>query len=154
MPFNNRKKEIPPRSSKAEPVGDIDAESVYDYWQNQLIPAILASLPVLAHRLGNDVISYLHIAMEKTVYFLFPALRENEWSPPSIGTLWNQTVSHAMLNNTRFADFMAQHFDTDVGECEAGGSCIIVFDSKGSIVLGRCCTCIFNGLNLCAINNI
>ena len=119
MPFNKRKKESVSKSSTADPVVDVDTEGVYDYWKKQLIPAILASLPVLLNRLGNDIKSYLHIAMEKTVYFLFPALREHEWSPPSIGTLWNQTVSHAMLNNTKFSDFMAQHFDTDVGECEA-----------------------------------
>lgn len=116
MPFNNQKKKGAAKSSKGDPGGDID---IYEYWKNQLIPAILASLPVLAYRLGNDVKSYLYVAMEKTVHFLFPALQESEWSPPSIATLWNQTITHAMLNNTKFADFMVQHFDTDIGECDA-----------------------------------
>ena len=58
---------------------------------------ILLALPVMNNRLGpfDEVKKSLYNACLKAGYFLFPALQDKDWSPPSL------------------ADFMLQHFDSD-----------------------------------------
>mmetsp|Transcript_23089 Transcript_23089/g.66650 ORF Transcript_23089/g.66650 Transcript_23089/m.66650 type:complete len:831 (-) Transcript_23089:1367-3859(-) len=84
-----------------------DAEGNRDNsWNRHLVPAcisflvsfgILLSLPVITSRLGrfDEVKESLYNACLKAGYFLFPALQNNDWSPPSL------------------AEFMLQHFDSD-----------------------------------------
>ena len=75
-------------------------------WNQHLIPAcisflvsfgILLSLPLITSRIGqfDEIKESLHEAFWKAGYFLFPALQDNDWSPPSL------------------AEFMLQHFDSD-----------------------------------------
>lgn len=101
----------PPPDETPEERADEDAAHEKDNrgcasWNQHLIPAcisflvsfgILLSLPLINSRLGqfDKIKESLREAFWKAGYFLFPALQDNDWSPPSL------------------AEFMLQHFDSD-----------------------------------------
>jgi hypothetical protein len=99
----------------------LTADSVYDFYFQELIPAITASLPLLFHRLLADSKVWIQLTWTRIWRFLIPAFYEShdKWSlaPPNFTLLWEQTVqstSGAAGDTTlSIADFMLRHFDTN-----------------------------------------
>uniref|UniRef100_A0A7S2P954 PNPLA domain-containing protein n=2 Tax=Leptocylindrus danicus TaxID=163516 RepID=A0A7S2P954_9STRA len=94
----------------------LSADSVYDFWWNQLLPAILSSLPLLFQRLSSDFISCTgevwhwligippHLSGFLSDYYAEIA------DPVKLGALWNQTIAYTPPN---LAELLLRHFDAD-----------------------------------------
>jgi uncharacterized membrane protein len=100
---------------------NITSESVYDFYVHELIPAILASLPLLASRVSSDLIKNLRLLSGKLWEFVLPAwYKESDpgevWrlAAPNFNftELWEQAVS-AGSENGAMSDFMLRHFDSN-----------------------------------------
>jgi hypothetical protein len=86
------------------PLGELDEESVYDFYFNNLLPAIKASLPLLVHRIRSDFWIYLKIGGDRAKKWLTP-----NWEAPSSLL---QKLEQAASNST-VHEFMLRHFDTN-----------------------------------------
>lgn len=109
------------------PPQNLTADSVYDFYARNLLPAIWASLPLLLSRVGQDVFSYVRLGFEKVVRFLLPWYDErlsSEWAAPNFATLWNQTWAATagggpdsqggnVASENALVQFMLRHFDTN-----------------------------------------
>ena len=103
----------------------ITSESVYDFYVHQLIPAVLASLPLLASRVSSDVVTYVKLASTKLWEFVLPAwYKESElssgdgWrlSAPHFNftELWEQAANAGGgSDHGAMSDFMLRNFDTN-----------------------------------------
>ena len=107
-------------SSQKEPIDPqrLTADSVYDFYFQELIPAITASLPLLFHRLLADSKGWLQLTWTRICHFLVPAIYEGheKWlpAPPNFTLLWEQTVQSTSAGDTpSITDFMLRHFDTN-----------------------------------------
>ncbi|CAB9524435.1 Patatin-like phospholipase domain-containing protein [Seminavis robusta] len=101
---------------------DITAESVYDFYRENVLPAIWASLPILAGRVVRDSKDYLLLGGSKFLEFLLPkgileSMEDTEWpsTPFGLQQLWEQTMqSHASgINPNAVEDFLLKHFDSN-----------------------------------------
>ena len=77
------------------------------------MPALVSCLPTLFHHATAELQVTVRQGLELVAYFLVPALQERDWSPPTFGELWNQSLTRAMETNSNFTSFMLQNFDTD-----------------------------------------
>jgi uncharacterized membrane protein len=97
----------------------LTADSVYDFYFQELIPAITASLPILLHRLLADSKGWIQLTWTRIWHFLVPAFYEGheKWlpAPPNFTLLWEQTVqSTSEASDTlSITDFMLRYFDTN-----------------------------------------
>lgn len=97
----------------------LTADSVYDFYFQELIPAIAASLPILFHRLLADSKEWLQLTWTRMWHFLIPAFYESheKWlpAPPNFTLLWEQTVhsTSGAGDTLSITDFMLRYFDTN-----------------------------------------
>jgi hypothetical protein len=98
---------------KHDPNANLTADSVYDFYKANLMPAIWTSLPLLLDRVGRDLRHFLQLPFQTAVNVLLPWTRaEHEWSAPkNIANLWDQTLANS--SNNSFTEFMLRQFDTD-----------------------------------------
>jgi hypothetical protein len=96
------------------------AEAVYDFYRNEIFPAILASLPILMSRLAQDSKEWLLLTSKKVLEFLLPAWAQyahppttSSWNPAVLAQLWEQTLQNTTSPHSAVADFMLNHFDTN-----------------------------------------
>lgn len=89
---------------------ELTADSVYDFYVNQLYPAIKASLPLLLHRVSADLKAVLAAASTKAMYFLLPNT-QHAWSTPTLQDLLDQAMESS--SNSTVAEFMLRYFDTN-----------------------------------------
>ena len=94
---------------------DLSADSVYDFWWNQLLPAILSSLPLLFQRLSSDFLSYTgevwhwligippHVSGFLNDYYA-------EIADPVKLDAFNQTIVYKPPN---LAELLLRNFDAD-----------------------------------------
>ena len=102
---------------------DITADSVYDFYVKELLPAIMASLPLLFHRLIADTTEVLRVVARKAFRFLLPAVADyfdrehakpwTELAPPNLAQLWEQTIQKSAQQQSSIAEFMLRHFDSN-----------------------------------------
>lgn len=91
---------------------NLTADSVYDFYAENLFPAIWASLPLLLARISTDLQTWLSLAYTKTIHFLLP------WTRPDWESPWNTTPSSLVAlwessSNSTVAEFMLRHLDTN-----------------------------------------
>ena len=84
---------------------NITHDSVYDFYYENLIPAIKASLPFLLYRLRSDIMALLRLAGGKVANFLVPSLSDG-WQNRNFLQLLEQS-------NSTITEFMIRHFDTN-----------------------------------------
>jgi len=97
-------KEPPITSSGSDKLTE---DSVYDFY-SRILTSIWASFPILFARIGHDVKAFLIAGWTTTVHFLLPWTKE-DWSAPSLVTLWEQALESS--SNTTMAEFMHRHKD-------------------------------------------
>lgn len=95
-------------SSSTASVEEID---IYQYYKDDIIPAISSSLPILLRRLGADMKSCGHSITQKIVTFLRPGengcpwtRHEFEWQTPQLQLPWL---------HGNFTQFLLRNFDAD-----------------------------------------
>lgn len=104
---------------------NITADSVYQFYRDNVIPAILASLPILLGRLASDSVNLIKVGGSLFLRFLLPkhwadTVEDHEWTTPlALQQLWEQAMvsaraahSNNVQNNT-VEDFLLRHFDTN-----------------------------------------
>ena len=114
------------------PLGSLTPDSVYDFYVQELFPALLSSFPILVHRLWKDALSGAFIAGQQFLLFIQPkwmkeqleaegkilllGYDEDDWrrSPNVLAQqLWEHAVQSSKSVNATIADFMLNHFDKD-----------------------------------------
>jgi Domain of unknown function (DUF3336)/Patatin-like phospholipase len=94
----------------------LTTDSIYQFYSQELYPAIIASFPVLLHRLSTDSSALLKVAARKTFHFLMPGWSDHacgKWSvAPNLAELWEQAVQRSTQRSS-MAEFMLRHFDTN-----------------------------------------
>jgi hypothetical protein len=124
---------LPPSSTGSN---HFNNESIYEFYVQQLLPAIQASLPILLGRLWHDAYATLQVTGRRILYFLLPWLNENasvasshamtalDWSQSmasrlaaNMTLLWEQAFSSSTSNSsttaTSMQDAMLRNFDTN-----------------------------------------
>ena len=117
------------KQQQQKEVPNLTAEQIYDYYRNEIWPAIWASLPIVVGKLGQDTKAWLLLASHKFLEFLLPAwTRWNQQvaiakntTMSNLGHLWEQTLVTAARNtdsqtnttHNAVAEFMLSHFDTN-----------------------------------------
>jgi len=119
------------------PLGPLTPDSVYDFYVNELFPALLSSFPILMHRLWKDALSAGIMAGNEFLLFIQPKWMKQQlegegklqllligddddedgdlsWSPNQLAQqLWEHAVESSKNVNATIADFMIHHFDKD-----------------------------------------
>eukprot|EP00557_Chaetoceros_sp_GSL56_P001704 CAMPEP_0176502854 /NCGR_PEP_ID=MMETSP0200_2-20121128/15005_1 /TAXON_ID=947934 /ORGANISM="Chaetoceros sp., Strain GSL56" /LENGTH=903 /DNA_ID=CAMNT_0017902013 /DNA_START=281 /DNA_END=2992 /DNA_ORIENTATION=- len=84
-----------------------DKDEIYEYYKNNLIPALTSSLPLLFKKIKEDSGSIVHRTFMKIVHLLIPFTREDfEWHAPLVP----HVASEAYGNLTQF---ILNQFDSD-----------------------------------------
>ena len=114
-----------------DPLSSLTPDSIYDFYVNELLPAILSSFPILAHRLWKDAISGVILAGNEFCLFIQPKWmkdkldgqgdilflggNDDDWRSPNAlaQQLWDHAVQSSMSVNATIADFMLRNFDRD-----------------------------------------
>ncbi|KAI2506462.1 protein of unknown function (DUF3336) [Fragilaria crotonensis] len=90
-------------------IDSVDTSSVYEFYRDIVFPAIQASLPLLFHRIGQDMWTYLRLGTEKVARFLLPGfVRTATWQAPNLILLLEKVASNSTVH-----DFMMRNFDTN-----------------------------------------
>lgn len=115
---------------------DVDADTVYEFYQDNVIPALMASLPILLSRVARDSSNMIQLGASKFFHFLLPKHWAEQYeslddlsarwpSSEALSQLWEQTMRNAQLkvsnsganatafSNTNVQDFLLRHFDTN-----------------------------------------
>jgi hypothetical protein len=87
---------------------DIDVDSVYDFYKDNLFPAIKASLPLLFHRISHDLYALIEVGTKKVSHFLLPGFWKGDWQAPNF-----LQMMESQANSTVVHDFLLRHFDTN-----------------------------------------
>jgi len=117
----------PLSESVPNPLGSLTPESVYEFYVQELFPALLSSFPILMHRLWKDALSYALLAGQEFLLFIQPKWMkdgkmmlagddEDDWmrGPNAFAQqIWEHAVQSSKNVNTTIADFMMYHFDKD-----------------------------------------
>lgn len=88
--------------------GSMDEESVYSFYKDELVPAVLASFPILMQRLVKDVQAGLMLSFHKFVEFISPdwsSMKQTEWT--------EMFLELPQKTNISFPEFMLKQFDTN-----------------------------------------
>lgn len=59
----------------------VNPDSVYEFYLNEILPAITSSFPILLHRLWNDIISFVVLIVHKLYMFIQPTYYNSNNSP-------------------------------------------------------------------------
>jgi hypothetical protein len=115
MPRKPKQKEAPimEEAPTHDPNANLTADSIYEFYKENLMPAIWSSLPLLLDRVGRDLLHFLQLPFQTAVNVLLPWTRTKQaWSAPkNIANLWDQAL--ATSSNNSFTEFMLRQFDTD-----------------------------------------
>jgi len=86
---------------------DVDAnvENIYSYYQNNLIPAIKSSVPLLFRRLQYDLARLFYGTITYIIHFLMPWKRDN--------FEWHEVPDWFQSKQDNFTQFLLRNFDTD-----------------------------------------
>jgi uncharacterized membrane protein len=99
-----------------------DHETVYELYMREIIPAIVASFPILITRLWQDALHWLMGATHDLYLFILPTwMRENAkfetmqqqllQQQEHAQQLWEQAIESS--KNLTIAEFLKNHFDTN-----------------------------------------
>eukprot|EP00934_Nitzschia_sp_Nitz4_P009254 Nitzschia sp. Nitz4//scaffold260_size33533//22311//24935//NITZ4_007880-RA/size33533-processed-gene-0.8-mRNA-1//-1//CDS//3329544686//9244//frame0 len=101
-------------------VNQFTTESVYDFYLHQVGPAVMASLPILLHRLGQDMKDWLVVSGHHAWNFVLPAwVKERkdatELLTRNVVDLWERSIASHNLTSPTFniAEFLTNNFDTN-----------------------------------------
>lgn len=106
-------------SSKGD---EVTPDSVYDFYRDDVIPAITSSLPILLGRIAVDAKDWIQLGGSRFVHFLLPkhwADNAGEWTGgAALQQLWEQAIASARdnsnsLRNNSVEEFLLRHFDTN-----------------------------------------
>ena len=89
----------------------LDPSKIYEFYIHELIPAIMASLPILMNRLAVDTKAWIEEIYQKSIHFLLPGWSEAQrhgWVE-----LWEQTIHNTTQHSSAVADYLLSHFDTN-----------------------------------------
>jgi hypothetical protein len=89
-------------TQKTEETANLDPTKIYEFYSQELLPALLASFPILLHRLASDSKFYLEVFLQKAFQFVLPnPQKSQEWLTANLSQLWdtNETI------------FLLSHFD-------------------------------------------
>lgn len=89
----------------------LTADSVYNFYIEQLYPAIKASLPLLMYRVHADVKAFLSSASTRALHFLLPITRTGSWSTPNLQDLLDHLLE--FQSNSTVVEFILRNFDTN-----------------------------------------
>ena len=89
----------------------LTADSVYNFYIEQLYPAIKASLPLLMHRVHADAKAFLSSASTRALHFLLPITRTGSWTTPNLQDLLDHLLEFP--SNSTVAEFILRNFDTN-----------------------------------------
>lgn len=103
---------------------DITPDSVYDFYRENVIPAIASSLPILFGRIAVDTKDLFKLGGSQFLHFLLPkhwadTVEDHEWTTPgALQHLWEQAMTSARDNsnsirNNTVEEFLLRHFDTN-----------------------------------------
>jgi hypothetical protein len=91
---------------------NLTTESVYQFYTEQLYPALLASLPLLSRRIQQDARHFLGSALRGFVHFIIPKWLLEEEERFTLPQLWQQH-SFSAMDHQPFPDFILRYFDGD-----------------------------------------
>ncbi len=124
---DGQKSSRPLSESVPNHLGSLTPDSVYEFYVQELFPALLSSFPILAHRLWKDTLSWAFLAGQNFMLFIQPkwmkdgkmilsGVDEDDWrrSPNVLAQqLWEHAVQSSKNVDTTITDFMLSHFDKD-----------------------------------------
>lgn len=92
------------RKSNVESEGEVNltADSIYTFYTEHLIPAVLSSLPILAHRITDDSLTWSKSAVGMIANFLLPQWSQDHASGalPSLREIWWEKAINDNIHNS------------------------------------------------------
>jgi hypothetical protein len=84
-----------------------DKDEIYEYYKNNLIPALTSSLPLLLRKIREDSGSIVYKSLMKIVHLLIPFTREDfEWHAPQVPHVATEVYGN-------LTQFLLNQFDSD-----------------------------------------
>lgn len=108
--------ESEPSESSSSPFRNITVESIYAYYCQQLLPAMISSLPLLLTRFFNDTRTVAIATTKQAINFVKPKFDhyqdQQQAAQKHLQTIGQNLWQH-MAQNTSISEFMLRHFDAD-----------------------------------------
>ncbi|KAL3921897.1 MAG: hypothetical protein SGILL_002500 [Bacillariaceae sp.] len=139
QPQTSKEAPQPPENNSGPP--SMTPESIYDFYKQDVFPAIVSSFPILVHRVWTDVVAWIAFAAHELYLFILPTWWKEEmqrqqqlgdddgdgdstgvanivesyqsWLVETQKQLWDQAVATSDRVNATIGEFMLQHFDTN-----------------------------------------
>jgi hypothetical protein len=94
---------------------ELDASKIYEFYFQELLPALLASFPILIHRLSLDFYANLESFTSNAKVFLAPnwTSQQHEWVASNLSQLWEKTVESSTQQQASVAEFLLKNFDVN-----------------------------------------
>ena len=99
-------------SSTSTSTSQLSPDSVYEFYKRELFPAIVASIPILCHRLTRDIYNKAAAVSHRVVEFIIPSWWASSDKTLPGSSLWNQTMSSS--SPTAVIEAIRHYFDADV----------------------------------------
>lgn len=94
------------QEASTETTTTLEAAKIYEFYFEELLPALFASVPILMHRLGSDAKYYIEEYSSKAAEFLLP---DPQKVAINLHELWDKKPQPAETVN----EFLLSHFDVD-----------------------------------------
>eukprot|EP00980_Cylindrotheca_fusiformis_P011022 scaffold2533_cov137-Cylindrotheca_fusiformis.AAC.10 len=101
-----QEKEAEEKNEEEQNTTTLQAAKIYDFYFEELLPALFASLPILLHRLGSDVKYYIVETGSKVAEFILP-------DPQKVATNLNELWDRRPQTAESLNEFFLAHFDTN-----------------------------------------
>jgi predicted acylesterase/phospholipase RssA len=128
-------------NTPASPLPSMNPETIYDFYKQDVFPAIMSSFPILMHRIWTDIVAWIAVAAHELYMFILPTWYKEQqqhqqelaaagegadatgitnivesyqsWLAETQKQLWDQAVATSDRVNATIGEFMLQHFDTN-----------------------------------------
>lgn len=101
------------------PTENFTEDSIYDFYAQQVIPAILASTPILFYRILHDTKETISASLHSLWDFMLPAWIKEQHATENLaatlGDLWERALlaQQSAAHNSSIAEFLTHSFDTN-----------------------------------------
>lgn len=100
-------------SNSANNIPPIDEEEIYNYYSNNLLPALISSLPILVSRFYHDATSTIWQYLTRFISFLFP-IWFRQWTVDT-----TESITHAASEGS---EFLSQYWPSSLKSIANVGS--------------------------------